>query len=154
MRSQVPVLACDRFLFCNGLFRITSGIKHNSACETRKTLELCALTASRRHASPRTQTDNSCVPRSRTSQTPRKLPPRTSRTYKIPNAYPKGMLPHEQYKNVLNKNERDLSGSVNKFPTTLNTTAKHKAQDDTKQRRIKNAARRITIVKVPERSEW
>ncbi len=26
MRSQVPVLACDRFLFFDGLFRVTSGI--------------------------------------------------------------------------------------------------------------------------------
>ena len=38
---------------------------------------------------PRTQPDNSCVQRSRTSQTPLKLPPRTTRTYKIPNASPK-----------------------------------------------------------------
>ncbi len=30
-------------------------------------------------------------------------------TYKIPNASPKGMHSHEQYKNVLNKNKRDLS---------------------------------------------
>ena len=37
----------------------------------------------------------------------RKLPPRTPRTYKIPNASPKGMHPHEQYKNVPNKNKRD-----------------------------------------------
>ena len=44
---------------------------------------------------PRTQTDNSCVQRPRTSQTPRKLPPRTPRTYKIPDASPKGMHPHE-----------------------------------------------------------
>ena len=56
---------------------------------------------------PRTQTDNSCVRRSRTSQTPRKLPPRKNRTYKIPNASPKGMHPHKQYKNVPNKNKRD-----------------------------------------------
>ena len=63
----------------------------------------------------RTQTDNSCVQRSSTSQTPRKLPPRTSRTYKIPNASPKGMHSHEQHKNVPNKNERDLSGSVMNF---------------------------------------
>ena len=60
---------------------------------------------SNRH--PRTQTDNSCVQRSRTSQTPRKLPPRKNRTYKIPNASPKGMHPHKQYKNALNRNKRN-----------------------------------------------
>ncbi len=38
-------------------------------------------------------------------QTPRKLPPRTSRTYKITNASPKGMHSREQYKNVPNKNK-------------------------------------------------
>ena len=47
------------------------------------------------NGNPRTQTDNSCVQRSRTSQTPLKLPPRTTLTYKIPNASPKGMHPHE-----------------------------------------------------------
>ncbi len=38
------------------------------------------------------------------------------------------MHPHEQYKNVPNKNKRDLKRNANKFPTTLNTTAKDKAQ--------------------------
>ena len=45
----------------------------------------------------------------------RKLPPRTTRTYKIPNASPKGMHPHKQYKNVPNKNKRDLSGNTINF---------------------------------------
>ncbi len=36
-----------------------------------------------------------------------KLPPRTPLTYKIPDASPKGMHPHEQYKNIPNKNKRD-----------------------------------------------
>ena len=30
-----------------------------------------------------------------------------TRTYKIPNASPKGMHPHEQYKNVPNKNKQN-----------------------------------------------
>ena len=58
---------------------------------------------------PRTQTDNSCVQRSRTSQTPRKLPPRTPRTYKITNASPKGMHPRQQHKNGPNKKEQSLT---------------------------------------------
>ena len=35
----------------------------------------------------------------------RKLPPRTTRTYKIPNASPNGMHPHKQHKNVPNINK-------------------------------------------------
>ena len=58
-----------------------------------------------------------------------KLPTRISLTYKIPNASPEGMHPHEQYKNAPNKNKRDKSGNANKLPTTLNTTAKDKTQN-------------------------
>ena len=76
---------------------------------------------------PRAQTNNSCVQRSRISQTPRKLPTRISRTYKIPNASPKGMHPREQYKNIPNKNKQLLIPKKYKLPTTLNTTAKDKA---------------------------
>ena len=79
----------------------------------------------------------------------RKLPPRTTRTYKIPNASPKGMHPHEQYKNVPNKNKQPLIPKKHKLPTTLNTTAKDKAQNATQQRPIKNAVRRIPNSKIP-----
>ena len=67
----------------------------------------------------------------------RKLPPRTTRTYKIPNASPKGMHPHEQYKNVPNKKQTELKRKRYKLPTTLNTTAKDKAQNAAQQRLIK-----------------
>ncbi len=67
----------------------------------------------------------------RTSQTPRKLPPRTPEP-KIPNASPKGMHPHEQHKNVPNKNKQTrLKRKRYELPTTLNTTAKDKAQNAT-----------------------
>ncbi len=98
---------------------------------------------------PRTQTDNSCVQRPRTSQTPRKLPPRTTRTYKIPNASPEGMHQHEQHKNIPNKNKQPLIPKRYKLPTTLNTTAKDKAQNAAQQRLIKNAVRRILHTKAP-----
>ncbi len=50
-------------------------------------------------------------------------------TYKIPNASPKGMHPYEQHKNVPNKNKQPLTPKKYKLPTTLNTTAKDKAQN-------------------------
>ena len=58
-------------------------------------------------------------------------------TYKIPNASPKGMHPHEQYKNVPNKNKQPLIPKKHKLPTTLNTTAKDKAQNTAQQRLTK-----------------
>ena len=64
-------------------------------------------------------------------------------TYKIPNASPKGMHPREQHKNVPNKNKKPLIPKKHKLPTTLNTTAKDKAQKVAQQQLIKNAARRI-----------
>ncbi len=63
-------------------------------------------------------------------------------TYKIPNASPKGMHPHEQYKNIPNRNKQPLIPKKHKLPTTLNTTAKDKAQNAAQQKLIKNAARR------------
>ncbi|MCX4359071.1 MAG: hypothetical protein OSJ22_05485, partial [Rikenellaceae bacterium] len=41
-----------------------------------------------------------------------------------------------------------------KLPTTLNTTAKDKAQNAAQQRLINNAARRISNNKNSERKEW
>ena len=63
-------------------------------------------------------------------------------TYKIPNASPKGMHQHEQYKNVPNKNvpnknKQPLIPKKHKLPTTLNTTAKDKAQNTAQQRLTK-----------------
>ena len=67
----------------------------------------------------------------------RKLPSRMTRTYKIPNASPKGMHPHEQYKNVPNKKQTGLKRNRYKLPTTLNTTGKDKAQKATQQQQTK-----------------
>ncbi len=60
-----------------------------------------------------------------------------TRTYKIPNASPKGMHPHEQYKNVPNKKQTGLKRNRYKLPTTLNTTGKDKAQKATQQQQTK-----------------
>ena len=76
----------------------------------------------------------------------RKLPPRTPLTYKIPNASPKGMHQHEQHKNIPNKNKQPLIPKKHKLPTTLNTTAKDKAQKAAQQRLINNAARRTSCL--------
>ena len=75
-------------------------------------------------------------------------------TYKIPNTSPKGMHQREQHKNVPNKNKKPLIPEKHKLPTTLNTTAKDKAQERRPTTTDQNAARRITIVKALERIEW
>ena len=59
-----------------------------------------SLTEPRAH-----KTNNSCVQRSRTSQTPLKLPTRTTLTYKIPNASPKGCISTSNTKTSLTKKQ-------------------------------------------------
>ncbi len=61
------------------------------------------------------------------------------------------MHPHKQYKNIPNKNKQLLIPKKYKLPTTLNTTAKDKAQNTAQQRLIKNAVRRIRRSRKPER---
>ena len=59
------------------------------------------------------------------------------------------MHPHEQHKNIPNRNKQPLIPKKHKLPTTLNTTAKDKAQNATQQRPIKNAVRRIPNSRIP-----
>ncbi len=71
------------------------------------------------------------------NQTSRKLPPRTTRTYKSLTRPRRGCTRTSKYKNVPQQKQATSNTEKHKLPTTLNTTAKDKAQKAAQQRPTK-----------------
>ena len=78
----------------------------------------------------------------------RKLPTRTPLTYKIPNASPKGMHPHEQYKNVPNKTD-ETKAEIQQTSNYTKHNCKRQGTESNLTTTNQNAVRRIPNSKIP-----